>query len=71
MLPNKIKKLRKEMGMTQNDLAKATGLDQTTISNIELYEHIPSLISAYCLSRALNTTIPELFDFGGVWKDDG
>ena len=70
MLQNRIRKLRKEMGMTQNDLAKAAQLTQASISAIESYVHEPSLWSAYWLSRALNTTIPELFDFEGVWKKD-
>ena len=64
-MQNKIRKLRKEMGMTQNDLAKAAQLTQATISDIECHVHEPSLWSAYRLSLALNTAIEELFDFEG------
>ena len=44
-LGEKIKELRTEKGMTQSDLAAATGLAKTSISNYERDRHTPQASS--------------------------
>ena len=54
----KIKDLREDMDLRQSDLAKATGIDQRTISNYETGKTVPD---AYALIK--------LADFFGVSID--
>lgn len=43
---------RSQRGMTQRDLAKATGLTQSAIGRLELGEHTPSLGTLAKLTKA-------------------
>jgi transcriptional regulator with XRE-family HTH domain len=47
--------------MTQRDLAKAAGLTQVTISNIEIGKHEPEDYTKFRLAKALECTVDELF----------
>jgi transcriptional regulator with XRE-family HTH domain len=51
----KIRKLRKERGMTQADLAENTGLSNTFIAHIEIGDKICSLSSLEKIASALMT----------------
>lgn len=64
-MENKIKKLRKEAGLRQEDMAKDLGVTRQTIIAIENNKYDPSLSLAFKLAKLLNTTVDELF-----WADE-
>ena len=60
-MENNIRKLRKEKGMRQEDLARSLGVSRQTINAIENNKYNPTLELAMRLARFLNTTVEELF----------
>ncbi|AGK96822.1 helix-turn-helix transcriptional regulator [Clostridium pasteurianum] len=60
-MKNNIKKLRKQLGYRQEDLANTLGVTRQTINAIENEKYNPTLELAMKLARLLNTTIEELF----------
>lgn len=60
---NRIKELRARHGLTQEDLAKLTGVRRETIVFLEKGKYNPSLKLAFDVSRALKSTIEEVFVF--------
>ena len=60
-LGNIIAGLRKELGLTQTELAIACGLTRPLISAVETDRHTPSVKAALAIARALGTTVEELF----------
>lgn len=62
-MKNKIKELRARYNLTQEDLAKKVGVRRETIVFLEKGKYNPSLKLAYKVSKALKTTIDELFIF--------
>jgi transcriptional regulator with XRE-family HTH domain len=61
----KIKELRKQNGLSQGDLAKITGVQQTSISNIEngiTGKEIIKVGIAQKIAKALNISFNELFE---------
>lgn len=52
--------------MTQEDLARATGVRRETIVFLEQGKYNPSLRLAHDVARALHTTIDDLF----IFEDD-
>jgi len=63
MVKNKIKELRTERGMTQNELAALCGVRRETIVFLEQGKYNPSLLLAHAVAKALGTTIDALFQF--------
>ena len=59
----RIKELRARYDMTQEDLAKKVGARRETIVFLEKGKYNPSLKLAYDVSKALNSTIEEVFIF--------
>ncbi len=59
----RIKEFRARYDMTQEDLARKVGVRRETISFLERGKYNPSLKLAHEVSRALNTSIDELFIF--------
>jgi len=57
----RIRNLRKEQGISQEDLALRAGLDRTYISGIERGERNPSLINIEKIAIAFSTNIKGLF----------
>lgn len=55
-----VRKLRKEMKMTQQELANKAGVTQKYISLIELNDRIPSVKVLSKIANALDTTMDEL-----------
>ena len=51
------------MNLTQDKLARITGIAQSTISGIENGTHIPNLYTALLLSDALCVSVNDLFCF--------
>jgi transcriptional regulator with XRE-family HTH domain len=58
---NIIADLRKELGLTQTELALACGLTRPLISAVETDRHTPSVKAALAIARALGTSVEELF----------
>ena len=56
-----IRKRRKDMNLTQADLAKATGINRVTIGRIENKEYIPSIEQLQSLGEALDFEPIDLF----------
>ncbi len=59
----RIKEFRARYEMTQDDLARKVGVRRETISFLERGRYNPSLKLAHEVSKALKTTIDELFIF--------
>lgn len=60
MFGNEIKKIRTERGLTQTELAKATGLPQNTISWIESNKGVPNILQCKILADYYEISIDEL-----------
>ncbi|ARF17543.1 glycosyl hydrolase [Sporosarcina sp. P3] len=61
MLANHIKKLRKEMNLTQAELAERVGIGRTALSKIENGAYYPSAKTMKKISDVLNKPIGEIF----------
>ena len=62
-MKTRIRELRARYGLTQEDLARLVAVRRETILHLERGRYNPSLRLAYLISRALHTTIEELFSF--------
>lgn len=60
-MENQIRVLRKEKGISQEDLARRCGVSRQTINAIENNKYDPTLSLAFSLARALGTTVDGLF----------
>lgn len=60
-LKNKIKEIRKKLGITQEQLAGECGVVRQTINCIENNKYDPTLELAFKLSKTLNVKVDELF----------
>lgn len=58
---NQIRALRKALGLSQEELAKACGVSRQTINAIENNKYDPTLALAFHLAKTLGTTVDELF----------
>ena len=58
---NRLKEVRKRLGLSQYQLARLSGLAQSTISHIERGAYIPTIDSAYKIAAALGVRVEELF----------
>ncbi len=59
----RIKELRKQAGLTQEQLAEAVELDARHLSRLEVGKHFPSLDSLERIAVALNVPLVEFFQF--------
>ena len=66
VLKTKIKELRKQNKLSQEDLAKAVGTTRQTITSIEVGKYTASLVLAYKISKYFGLSIEEVFDFSEV-----
>lgn len=60
-MKNNIRKLRKEIGLTQEDMAKALRVTRQTINAIENEKYSPSLELAFAISELFELKIEEIF----------
>ncbi|MDR3275780.1 MAG: helix-turn-helix transcriptional regulator [Treponema sp.] len=58
-----IQKLRKSLGLSQEDLALAVGVTRQTITSLECEKYTASLELAYRIAQFFNTTIEDVFVF--------
>lgn len=61
-METKIKELRKERKLSQEELALAVGTTRQTITSIEIGKYIASLPLAYKIAHYFGLTIEEVFD---------
>jgi transcriptional regulator with XRE-family HTH domain len=61
-LGNKIRELRLEMGMKQEELANAATVHLTYISHLESYKYHPSVYVMWKIAKALGVSMNELTD---------
>lgn len=57
----RVRQKRKEKYMTQKQLAEASGIGQSTISEIEELGRVPHVDTALYLARALDLLVEDLF----------
>ena len=62
-MKTKIRELRKQRKLSQEELAEAVGTTRQTITSIEVGKYIASLPLAYKIARFFGLTIEEVFDF--------
>ncbi len=60
-MKNKIREIRKEMGLSQEELARRCGVSRQTVNAIENDKYDPTLVLAFRLGRELDTRVDELF----------
>ena len=60
-MENQIRVLRKEKGISQEDLARRCGVSRQTINAIENNKYDPTLSLAFRLAAQLEVTVDELF----------
>jgi putative transcriptional regulator len=64
-MKNEVRNLRTVRGLSQEELAKATGVSRQTINSIEKERYTPSLPLAIALARYFQRTVEEVFDADG------
>ena len=64
-MKNRLRELREERGLTQEELAKALGVTRQTIIAIEKGRYDPSLRLAFRIARFFNKRIEEIFIYEG------
>ncbi len=62
-MENRLRVLRAEKNITQEELAKSLGVTRQTIHAIENGKYSPSLELAFKISRYFNVTIEEAFRY--------
>ena len=60
-MKNKIREIRKEMGLSQEELARRCGVSRQTVNAIENDKYDPTLALAFRLGQELDTRVDELF----------
>ena len=63
-MENKIREKRKELGFSQEQLAKRCGVVRQTVNAIEKNKYDPTLTLAFQLAKELGITVDELFMHG-------
>ena len=62
----KLQELRKQKGLTQEELAKALEVSRQTIGSLENGRYNPSIILAFKISKYFNMSIEEIF----IYEED-
>lgn len=60
-MENKIRARRKELGLSQEELAKKCGVSRQTVNAIENNKYDPTLSLAFSLAKELQLKVDELF----------
>ena len=60
---NRIKELRKELGLSQEKLANNCDLDRTYVASVENDKRNISIINLEKIVKALNVSLKDFFDF--------
>lgn len=65
-IKTRIRELRKERKLSQEELAMEVGTTRQTITSIEVEKYTASLVLAYKIAHYFDLTIEEVFDFSDV-----
>jgi putative transcriptional regulator len=65
-MKTKIRELRKQHKLSQEELAEAVGTTRQTITSIEVGKYTASLPLAYKIAHHFGLTIEEVFDFSDL-----
>ncbi|WP_213818251.1 helix-turn-helix transcriptional regulator [Garciella nitratireducens] len=65
-MKNKLEEIRKERGITQEELADALEVSRQTISSLENGRYNPSIILAFKIARFFKLSIEEIF----IYEED-
>lgn len=65
-MKNRLEEIRKQKGITQEELAEALEVSRQTISSLESGRYNPSIILAYKIAIHFGTTIEEIF----IYEED-
>ncbi|MFW9937787.1 MAG: helix-turn-helix domain-containing protein [Candidatus Thorarchaeota archaeon] len=60
-MKSRLKDIRKELGLNQQDLAESIGVTRQTIYFLEKGEYNPSLTKAFMIAEVLNKPLNEIF----------
>ena len=60
-MKNIIREKRKELGLSQEELAKRCGVSRQTVNAIENNKYDPPRALAFCLARELHLSVDQLF----------
>jgi putative transcriptional regulator len=60
-LKNQLEEIRKEQGMSQEELADRLEVSRQTISSLENGRYNPSILLAFKIARLFNLSIEEIF----------
>lgn len=69
-MKTRIKELRKQHKLSQEELAAAVGTTRQTITSIEVGKYTASLPLAYKIAKHFGLTIEEVFDFSEIDEMD-
>ena len=62
-LGKRIKYLRNQLGVSQEELADKAGIDRTYITSVECGKRNVSIVNIEKIANALGVTLSKLFDF--------
>ena len=60
-MKNRLEKIRKEKGITQEELANALEVSRQTVGSLENGRYNPSIILAFKIARFFNLAIEDIF----------
>lgn len=60
-MKNRLEQIRKEKGITQEELADALEVSRQTVGSLENGRYNPSIILAYKIAKYFDLTIEEIF----------
>ncbi len=67
-MKNNIETLRKDRGLTLEQLAKDADVSKGGLCDIQNSNTTPSILTAYAIANALDACVYEVFPRGGVWS---
>lgn len=71
-IKNHIRRLRFERGeMTQDQLAKMTGVTRHTIMALEAGKYLPSLLLAFRIAQAFGVRLEDVFELDSIAQTNG
>ena len=69
-MKSKIRELRKQRKLSQEELAEAVGTTRQTITSIEVGKYTASLPLAYKIARYFGLSIEDVFDFSEIDEEN-
>lgn len=60
---NRLEALRRQAGMTQEELAETLEVSRQTVGSLENGRYNPSILLAFKIARLFHTTIEEVFQY--------